>query len=104
MFARKVTMRLKPDSAAEFTRKLEKEIIPLLRKQNGFKDEMTFIAKDGRDTFAISLWDRKESAEAYNRASYPEVAKILATVLEGTPQVETYEVANSTLHKLALAA
>ena len=104
MFARKVSMQLKLNSAAEFTRKLETEVIPLLRKQKGFQDEITFIAKDGRDVFAISLWDRQENAETYSRGSYPEVAKILATVLEGTPQVETYDVANSTVHKLAAAA
>ena len=104
MFARKVSMNLKLNSAAEFTRKLETEVIPLLRKQKGFQDEMTFIARDSRNIFAISLWDREENAETYSRGSYPEVAKILATVLEGTPQVETYDVANSTVHKLAAAA
>jgi len=36
--------------------------------------------------------------------SYPEVAKILARVVEGTPKVETYDVANSTFHKIAAAA
>jgi hypothetical protein len=32
------------------------------------------------------------------------VAKALAKVIDGTPQVETYEVANSTFHKIAAAA
>jgi hypothetical protein len=104
MFARKVSMHLKPDSVLEFTRKLEKDVIPLLRKQNGFQGEITFVSTDHKSAFGISLWDRKESAETYNRGSYPEVAKILATVIEGTPQVETYEVANSTYHRLAAAA
>ena len=104
MFARKVSMHLKPDGVAEFTRKLEKDVIPLLRKQNGFQDEITFVATDRNEAFGISLWDRKESAETYNSGSYEQVAKILATVIEGTPQVETYEVANSTYHRLAAAA
>ena len=104
MFARRVSMDLKPNTSAEFTQKLEKEVIPMLRKQKGFQDEISFVATGGAKAFGISLWDRKESAEAYNRGSYPEVAKILATVIEGTPQVETYEVANSTYHRLAAAA
>ena len=103
MFARKVSMHLKPHSVAEFTQKLEKEIIPLLRKQNGFQDEITFVAPGGTQAFGISLWDKAENAEAYNRGTYPEVTKLLATVVEGTPQVETYEVANSTFHKIAAA-
>ena len=100
MFARKVSMHLKPNSAAEFTQRLEKNVIPLLRKQKGFQDEITFLTTGGKDAFAISLWDRTEDAEAYSRGTYPEVAKLLATVVEGTPQVETYEVATSTFHKI----
>ncbi len=103
MFARRVSMHLKPNSAAEFTQRLEKEIIPLLRKQKGFQDEITFVVLGGTEAFGISLWDKAENAEAYNRGTYPEVAKILGRVLEGTPQVETYEVANSTFHKIAAA-
>ena len=104
MFARRVYMHLKPNSVAEFTRRLEKDILPLLRRQKGFQDEITFVGQGGTEAFAISIWDKAENAEAYNRASYPEVTKILATVVEGTPQVETFDVANSTFHKLAAAA
>ena len=104
MFARNVSMHLKPNSVAEFTRTLDQEIIPLLRKQKGFQDEITFVASNGTDAVGISLWDQKESAEAYNRGSYPEVQKALAKVTEGTPQVQTYEVANSTFHKIAARA
>jgi hypothetical protein len=104
MFARRVSMRLKPNSVPEFTQKLEKNVIPLLRKQNGFQDEITFVAPGGKEAFGISLWDRTESVDAYNRGTYPEVVRILEGVVEGTPQVETYEVSNSTFHKIAAAA
>ena len=103
MFARRVYMHLKPNSVAEFTKRIEKDILPLLRKQNGFQDEFTFVGQGGTEAFGISLWDRAEDAEAYNRGTYPEVTKILASVVEGTPQVETYNVANSTFHKIAAA-
>ena len=96
-------MHLKLNSVAEFTQRLEKEIIPLLRKLKGFQDEITFVAPGGREAFGISLWEKAENAEAYNRGTYPDVTKILAGVVEGTPQVDTYEVANSTFHKIAAA-
>jgi hypothetical protein len=104
MFARRVYMHLKPNSVAELTQKLEKDVLPLLRKQKGFQDEITFVGQGGREAFAISLWDKAENAEAYNRGTYPEVTKILAAVVEGTLQVETFEVANSTFHRIAAAA
>jgi heme-degrading monooxygenase HmoA len=104
MFTRRVSMHLKPNCVAEFTQRIEKDILPLLRKQKGFQDEITFVAPKGTEAFGISFWDTAENAEAYNRETYTEVTKILARVVEGTPKVETYNVANSTFHKIAVAA
>ena len=101
MFARTVRMQLKPNSVAEFTLLVEKEVIPVLRKQQGFKDEITFVPSDGKEAVAISLWEQKGNAEAYSRGAYPEVLKAMAKVVEGTPQVQTSEVSNSTWHKIA---
>jgi hypothetical protein len=86
MFARRVYMHLKPNSVPEFTQRLEKDVLPLLRKQKGFQDEITFVGQGGREAFAISLWDKAEDAETYNRGTYPEVTKILATLVEGAPR------------------
>jgi hypothetical protein len=94
-------MELKPNTVAEFTQLLENDVIPTLRKQRGFKDEIAFVPTDGKEAVAISLWDEKENAEMYNRAIYPEVLKTLAKVVVGTPQVRTLEVTNSTFHKIA---
>jgi len=101
MFARCVTIHLKSNSVTEFNSTMEKDILPLLRKQKGFRDEISLIATNGSEAVGISLWDRKEDAEAYNRTSYPEVQKLLARVSEGTRQVQTYEVGTSTIHKTA---
>lgn len=101
MFARHVSLHLKPNSVREFTDTIDKEVIPLLRKQKGFQDEITFVASGGTEAVGISLWDQKENAEAYNRGTYPQVQKALTKVVEGTPEIKTYEVANSTFHKIA---
>ena len=101
MYARNVTLHLKADKAADFTRTLENEVLPMLRKQPGFKDEITFLATDGNEALAISLWDKKENAEAYSRDTYPTVLQSLERVVEGTPEVDSYEVSNSTFHKIA---
>ena len=101
MFARIVTMRLKPNTGAEFTQTMEKKILPILRKQKGFRDEMTFLMPGETEAVGISVWDQKEQAEAYNSSAYPEVMRELAKVVDGTPRVQTCEVANSTAHKIA---
>ena len=94
-------MHLKPNSVAEFTQTVDKEIIPLLRKQKGFQDEITFIVPGGKEAVAISLWDDAEDAEAYRRGTYLKVQKALVNVVDGTPQIQTYQVSNSTFHKIA---
>ena len=99
MFARHVSIKLKANSAPEFNRIIENEILPLLRKQKGFRDEITFVTPERSLALAISLWDTKADAEAYNRAGYKEVLKGLSKVVEGTPKLETFEVANSTFYK-----
>jgi len=101
MYARHVSFNLKPIKREELTETFEKDILPLLQKQNGFTDELTLVSPDGKDGIAISLWERKENADVYSRDTYPQVLKSLARVVEGTPQVRGYEVAVSTLHKTA---
>src|ERR1700694_963113 len=100
MFARRVSLNLKPNTKAEFAQQLQKKIIPLLRKQKGFQDEITFVVPSGKEAFGISLWDNKDNAEAYNRGAYLEAAKLLSKVVDGTSPVATYEVPNGTYHKV----
>ena len=104
MFARSISIHLKPNTVAEFTRLIETETLPLLRKQKGFRDEMTFVVPGGSEAVGISLWDEKENADAYSRDAYPGILKTLGKVVEGTPQVRVYEVCNSTFHKIAAHA
>jgi hypothetical protein len=81
---------------SDYTRTFEKDVLPLLRKQNGFKDEITFAGPGGVDVTAISLWNDKNDADTYNTNAYPQVLKTLAKFIEGTPQVHTFDVVTST--------
>ena len=101
MYARNVTLHLKANKGPEFTRTLENDVLPMLRKQTGFKDEITFLGNEGNEAVAISLWDKKENAEAYSRDTYPAVLRTLEPVVQGTPEIDSYEVSNSTFHKIA---
>ena len=103
MFTRHVIMELKPNATTEFANVIDNKVLPLLRKQKGFRDEITFVAPDRSEAIAISFWDTKEEAEAYNVNGYPEVLKTLSGIVEGTPRVGTAEVVTSTFQKLAAA-
>lgn len=101
MYARHVSIALKAGNRADVVRKVEAEILPLLREQKGFVDEISFIEPAGKDAIVVSLWDSRENAEAYSRTIFPKVYGILAGLIDGKPRVQCYEVANSTFHKIA---
>jgi heme-degrading monooxygenase HmoA len=104
MFARHLTFQVKPNVANEFPVVFEKEILPLLRKQKGFLDELLLVTPEKREVVAISLWEAKENAEAYTRELYPQIEKIVAKFIEGVPVVKKFEAEYSTFHKIALVA
>ena len=96
MFARKVSVRLKPDSLRLFAGLMECKILPWLRQQTGFQDLIILALPDGSEVATISFWDLEGNAEAYNASGYPEVVQVLEELLDGVPYVKTFEVVSST--------
>ena len=104
MYTRNVRIKLRANSATEFARLFASEIIPLLRKQKGFRDEITLIASQRNEAIAISFWDNRENADAYNHVAYLDVLRALSKVVESMPIVETFELVDSTFHEIAASA
>jgi hypothetical protein len=103
MYARNISFRLKSNMQSDYTRTFENQILPLLRKQNGFKDEITLSSPGSQDAVSISLWENKNNADEYNTNTYPQGLKTLANVIDGTPRVQTFETVISTFHNVAVA-
>ena len=104
MFARTVSIHLKSNMLSDYNRTFDKDILPLLRKQKGFRDEITLSNPSSLDAIAISLWETRADADAYNANTYPEVLKTFGRMIDGTPKVQTFEAVTSTFHKVAVAA
>src|SRR5271165_6137093 len=104
MFARHITLQLKPNLAKEFPVTFEKEIVPLLKKQKGFVDELLLMTPEKKELVAISLWETKEYAEIYNRELYPRVEKMVEKYIEGAPVIKIFEEQYATFHKIAVPA
>lgn len=92
MHSRNINFKLRSKRIAEFSRILEEEVIPLLKRERGFDEVISFIAPDRNEAVAISLWDKKEDAEAHNQNTYPEILRAVASVIEGAPEVQIFEV------------
>jgi CheY-like chemotaxis protein len=100
MYARNVSLCLKPSSVVLFTLILETEVLPLLRNQQGFWGLIVFVTQDGSRALGTSLWHHGDGANAYSRRTYPEVLKALANVIEGPLQVQAYEVSGSIIRRM----
>ena len=57
MFARSVTMRLKPNTVSEFNKTLEKEVLPLLQKQTGNQEPAQHEKYVNADAPTAKQWD-----------------------------------------------
>ncbi len=104
MFARKVSVRLKPDSLPVFASLMESQILPWLRQQEGFLDLIILAAPDGSEVATLSFWQHEANAQAYKESGYAEVLKILVQVLDSVPHVKTFEVVSSTFQTAAQKA
>jgi quinol monooxygenase YgiN len=92
-FVREISFEIKNGKEKEFAGLFEADVVPMLRKQPGFQQELTFVNPKG--AHAISLWDDKKSAETYSTETYPKILAKLTTLIVGTPTVENFETTNS---------
>jgi heme-degrading monooxygenase HmoA len=100
MFVRQVTAHFKPDKLALFNQRLQDDVVPLLKKQTGFRDELSFFDSDNDEAISMSFWDTRKDAQKYERDIYPQVSEKMNEAIEGTPKVRTFEVNNSTWYDI----
>lgn len=104
MHIQNVRFKLRANSASEFRRLFDQKIIPLLRTQKGFQDEITLLTSQRNEAIAISFWDNQQNADAYNHVTYLDVLRALSSVIESLPIVETFEFVDSTFREKAASA
>jgi hypothetical protein len=100
LYARNVTFRIKANMQPDYTHTFENQILPLLQKQKGFKEEITLCNPGSPEAVSISLWEHRSNAEDYNTNFYPEVLKLLGKTIDGTPRVHGFETVISTFHNV----
>ena len=77
MFARILEFVPKMEKREEFVKVIKNEVMPILKKQNGFLEILPFFPEVKNDkVIFISLWTEKKDAERYERFSAPAIAAI----------------------------
>jgi heme-degrading monooxygenase HmoA len=102
MYTRVVEVTAKPGKARELSRTISDKVITLLKSQPGFVDEITLISdQDPDEITAVSFWKTREDAERYQSETFPKVNDLIRNHVDGTPQVRTFDVDYSSVHKIA---
>ena len=83
----------KPGKKDDFTKAWRSEILPTLKKQNGFVDEvLLFESADPNRGVGLSFWNAKEDAERYHREVFPRIAGSVQHLMDAAPTVRSYDV------------
>ena len=102
MYTRVVELTTKPGKARELSRTISDKVLSLLKSQPGFVDEISLISDQNPDQItALSFWKTREDAERYQRETFPKVNDLIRNHVDGTPQVRTFDVDYSSLHKIS---
>jgi heme-degrading monooxygenase HmoA len=102
MFTRIVECQAKPGKQEELADKVRNEVLAILQRHPGFVDLITLRDNvDPERVVSLSFWRTREDAEHYHRNYYDRVSNILAPLVSSNPNVETFVVDDSTVHRIA---
>jgi heme-degrading monooxygenase HmoA len=102
MFTRIVELTTKPGKNKQLSDTINDKILPILKKQRGFVDEIVLVSdKEDNRVVSLSFWKTKEDAEEYHRAEYQKVKETVQNLLEGEPMIRTFDVHSSITHRIA---
>jgi len=102
MFTRVVEVPAKQGKGREVCNTVHDKVLPILRNQPGFVDEILLISTTEPDRIlALSFWKTPEDAERYNREQYPKINEMIQHLLTSAPKLQTFDVDTSTTHRIA---
>lgn len=89
--ARSVRFNLVKGKRADFTKLFNSEVLPTLKKQDGFKNEVLLVQED--HVVGISMWNSPEALKKYETTTFPAIERMLSSVVQGKPSIENYALA-----------
>ncbi len=93
MFARMVTIQFQPGKIDEASRVVKESIVPVMKEQKGFKQQILLTQKDTGKAVSINLWEAEADLTAFETSSiYKELLGKIAGFLAGPPVGEQFEV------------
>ena len=105
MFARLLEMTVKPEKKAELFKKVREEVLPILRKHNGFMNVINMeVETEPAKVYLMSIWHEKVDAEKYQKESFAKVQAMYEPFLTRPIVVRPCKVDETTFKQVTSAA
>jgi hypothetical protein len=85
----RLTLRLKPGCLQAFTHTYNRDVVPVLTRQQGFCDGIVYADSSILDVTAIDVWESEADANDYVEGKYFDVLRFLEQVLDCEPSVRS---------------
>jgi hypothetical protein len=96
---------VKPGKKSEFVTNWSREILPTLKKQPGFVDEiLLFGTAEPELGIGLSFFKTREDAERYHREVFPRLVNTVQHLMTGPPMVRPFNVEASETFRIAAKA
>jgi hypothetical protein len=83
---------LKPGNKDNFLKAWSNQILPLLKKQDGFVDEILLFEEGSQQPRGLSFWKTKEQAERYQRDTFSQAKNFVQHLMHGAPTIRNFDV------------
>jgi heme-degrading monooxygenase HmoA len=93
MFARVVAVNTKEGKARQLAKTIQEQILPILKSQPGFVDEIVLISvTDPDQVLALSFWESQKDAERYTHEQYSRINELISHLVSSAPVSRTFNV------------
>jgi quinol monooxygenase YgiN len=94
MYARVTTSQVDPSNAEEVEAIMQDIVLPILRRQKGFKSYISFVDRASGKAITATVWETEEDRQASDQSSeyYKEAIAKVTPFFKAQPIVENYEV------------
>lgn len=91
MYIHRARIKINSNSFIELSRKIQSEILPVLRLQKGFCKSNVSTDRQRTSSTGDTYWKTKEDAENYQKTSFLMTLKMLSGIAVGEPIISIFE-------------
>lgn len=92
-YARRVTLKVRPDQIGTFLARMRDGVFPRLKEQAGIRRMYLLSSTGGNEFLSVTLWNSKSNADAYGDSiAFQRNNDLVRDLLQSAPVVSEFDV------------